>query len=342
MGWASRALANGSNSLSTGTAVTPGVPGSIALSGARQLPLGFKSMGLHGAIGPDGQGYAYSADGRTLTPMELHTSDGQVVPLTAQAINSGLKGDIYDPATGNRLGNTDSWKQNLAKSAALFGAIVAGGYGATALAGGAGASGAGAGAGATSGSAYGGLPIAATGSTAGIPGTSVALGATGAGTTAAGAAGAGTAATTGGFSLGSLTPSLISAGESLAGKYFQDRAGNKAVAAQQAATDQARAANAQALAEQRALLGPYTGAGTAALSNLSALVGGAPFTPPPGSMPTGPTLTQGQGMRNVTQGTPTGITAVPRDPNAMIRLADGSIVPASSLAALNRSSVRTA
>lgn len=140
---------------------------------------------------------------------------------------------------------------------------------------------------------------------------------------------------------GAATPygiGLITGG---AGGLVQDFAGDSAQKTQQQATDAAKAGNAQALSQQQALLSPYAGAGTGALNNLQSLMGGASFTPPPGALTTGPTLTTGPGVRTSAQGVPTGQTAVPRDPNAMIRLADGSIVPASSLAALNRSSVRT-
>lgn len=141
---------------------------------------------------------------------------------------------------------------------------------------------------------------------------------------------------------GAATPWALPVIAGGAGGLVQDFAGDSAQKTQQAATDAASAANKAALDRQSAILGPYAGAGNAALGNLASLMGGTPFGLPAGAQAQGPTLTQGPGVRDASQGTPTGQTAVPRDPNAVIRLADGSIVPASSLAALNRSSVRTA
>jgi len=132
---------------------------------------------------------------------------------------------------------------------------------------------------------------------------------------------------------------LIAAG---AGGLAQDFAGDSAQKQQQAATDAASKNFQTATNQSQALLSPYAGVGQGALNNLASLgFPSGPGTLPAGATPTGPTLTMAPGTRNASQGTPTGQTAVPRDPNALVKLADGTVVPASSLAALNRSSVRT-
>lgn len=132
-------------------------------------------------------------------------------------------------------------------------------------------------------------------------------------------------------------PLIASGGSGL----VQDFAGDKAQKQQQQATDAASKIDNQALAQQTALLSPYAAQGNASLQNLGMLMGGAQPSLPPGStVPPTPTITQGPDQRGLAQTGAYVGQATARDPNAFVRLADGSVVPAGSLAALNHSTVR--
>lgn len=137
---------------------------------------------------------------------------------------------------------------------------------------------------------------------------------------------------------GAATPYALPLIAGGAAGLVQDFKGDSAQKAQQTATNQALNLQKSALTNQTALLSPYAGIGATGLGNLYSLVGGAP--PQAGVVPsqTVPASQMGPGVRKVSQGTPTGITAVPRGSVPMVTLPNGQQVPASSLAALNQSS----